>query len=249
MAQTWAFRQAVSSIAPGLDSYTKALGAVLANSLLVASQTFGSGAGSPRAYSDTVNGAWSATPIVVNDGTRGQSIATGWFLGSAAGTPTVTIQAPAGIANSNGAVVSEYTGLQTAAGTQDLNKTANPAASANPTTGATIGSVASADELVYGFVNEDSAGTAAITGIGGGTADVTIHAGQGPAIVSNVDIAAGDKDGPASGTTSVTFHFSTSQVALIMCLTFKQAASGSFDVAPLVRPSFPHHFQPRHVVA
>lgn len=232
MAQTWAFVQAASSISPGLDSYTKAFGSnVGAGALLVASQTFGSGSGSPRAFSDTKNGAWTATPVVVNDGVRGQSIATGWFLNAGAGATTVTIQAPAGIASSNGAVISEYSGIQTGAGTQDLNKTANPAASVNPTTGATVGSVAVADELVYGFVNEDSAGTAAITGIGGGTADVTIHTGQGPAIVSNVDIAAGDKNGPASGTTSVTFHFSTSQVATIMLLTFKQiVAAGTLPV-------------------
>lgn len=229
MARRWGFRQANSNIVAGGGSpYTIALTLnVLGGSLLICSSTCGAGAGGAT-FSDSLNGAWTATPFTTNDSTNNQSLTTSFFISSKAGAVTITVTCP----NSTGVggVLSEYVGIQPGV-SNDVTKGANPTATTTPTTGLSAAVVALPEELVYGVCIEDTVGTAIITGT-----DVTVETGQNPLAATsggvNVDIACGDKDGPLSGTTSTTFGFSASETAIVQLLTFKAILAGTYYASP-----------------
>lgn len=192
--------------------------AVTATNLLTASCTWGVGSGA-ASFSDSVNGAWSATVKSTNDATNNQSCSTSFFTSTAAGTPTVT----ATFANSNfrGIIISEYSGIATST-PEDGTAVGDVKAAGTTQTSSNI-TVSQSGDLIYGFIN-DVPGSATIT-----SSDVTQHggtAGQAPSIVNTVSIGAGDKTGPASGTVSVTFTFSASQSAIVQARAFKAAAGG-----------------------
>lgn len=227
MAQTWAFVKAVNNIPASSTGTTVAAvfgSAVGAGNLLVASCCWGTGTLVPS-FSDSVNGSWGASVFTQNDGPASESIATGHFPNSASGTPTVTATVPS--SNFRGIICSEYSGLQTSPLDGNIAN-ANASGTDNPNSGNT-GAVAAADDMVYGFCIEDNAGTSTVRGTPNGSADVTVHTGQNPAIVNNVSIAAGDKDGPASGVTSVTFNINPplGVAQCLQCVTFKQAVTST----------------------
>lgn len=204
---------------------------VTAGSLLVCSITWGTGTGN-ASFSDNINGAWGATVKTTNDAGNGQSVTTSYFPNSGAGTITITATTPS--ADHRGMIITEYSGVATVT-PLDGTSAGQVQAAATSHTSPTV-TVSQADDLVYGFVCEDTAGSATIS-----SSNVTIHGGstgQLPTIVNNVDIAAGDKNGPASGTTAVTFTFSTSQGAIIQCLCFKQAAAGGASVVPILMAEY-----------
>jgi len=194
-------------------------GAVGAGALLIATVTWTASTGA-ASFSDSVNGAWGATVYTVNDGGNGQSGSTGHFPGSAAGTPTVTATHVS--TSGRGIIISEYSGAATSSA---IDGTPNSQTNGNNTT-QTSGTVtvSQAGDLVYGWVMDDQNGSAIIT-----SSDVTINGGttgQGPSIAADgVDMAAGSKIGPASGTTTVTFAFTANSQCMIQCICFKIAAA------------------------
>lgn len=222
----WAWVKSANNVPASASATTiaKAFGSsVTATNLLTASCTWGVGSGAAT-FSDSVNGAWSATVKSTNDATNNQSIATSFFASTAAGTPTVT--ATFANSNSRGIIISEYSGIATSA-PEDGTAVGDVKAAGTTQTSSNI-TVSQSGDLIYGFIVEDSAGSATIT-----SGDVTQHGGTGgqaPTIVNAVDIGAGDKTGPASGTVAVTFTFSTSQTAIVQARAFKIPAAGSRPV-------------------
>lgn len=224
----WGFSKAVNQINAGnATTVVKVFGsAVAAAALIVGSVTFGLGSGA-ASFADDVNGAWGGTVYTVNDSGNNQSISTSFIANSAAGTPTVT--ATFASCDHSGGIYSEYSGVATSSpidGTPSGQAQGNGTTHTSPTV-----TVSQAGDLVYGFIVEDTVGTRTISGSGG----LTIHANQGPAIVNSVNIAAGDKNGPASGTVTAAFGFSATAGAIIQCLCFKAAAAGT--KAPIFRHS------------
>lgn len=189
-------------------------GAVAAGNLLWAGATWGDGTGSAT-FSDSVNGAWTATVLTVNDGSNGQSISLAYRLSTAAGTPTVTATVP----NSawRGIIVTEEDGV----GAQDVSAGQTTAATTSPSSGSTA-AVTTPFSVAFGFICNSGGQTAAIS-----SADVAINGGTGgqnpaPDLPGGLpDIAAGNryfKGGAA--TTSVTFLTNTSAVSMVAAMIF-----------------------------
>lgn len=228
----WAYVKSANNIpAPGAGTtVAKAYGsAVTATNLLTASCTWGVGSGA-ASFSDSVNGSWTATVKSTNDATNNQSVSTSFFASTASGTPTVT--ATFASADSRGIIISEYSGVATST-PEDGTAVGDVKAAGTTQTSSNI-TVSQSGDLIYGFIVEDSTGTATIT-----STDVTQHdgtGGQAPTIVNAVDIGAGDKTGPASGTVSVTFTFSLSKAAIVQARAFKAAAAGGAANAMLLMP-------------
>lgn len=194
--------------------------AVAAGALLVASATWGTGAGGAT-FADTVNLTWTATVVTVNDGGNACSFSTSYFPNSAVGTPIVTATVP--LADNRGIIITEYSGVATSSPV-DGTPSATAIGSGTTKTSGTV-TVSQANDLVYGFVVDDGNGSATIT-----STNVTIHGGatgQNPAVSNSVAMAAGDKTGPASGTTTTVFTFSVSGAAIILCMCFKQATAST----------------------
>ena len=217
MAQTWAWVSSLNNVTASGTGTTLAKAYSpnnTAGNFLSAWGTWGTGT-SGATFADTANGTWSATVKTTNDAGNGQSISSCFFANCAAGANTVTMTTPS--SDHRGLIIREASGIVTVSPEDGTAAGSTQTAGTSHTTNTVT--VSQADDMVVGFIIEDSAGSATIT------SSSTIHSGDGPAIVNNVDIACADKNGPASGTTSVAFTFSTSQTAILQCRCFKQAAA------------------------
>jgi len=211
----------------------KAFGSnVGAASLIVASTTWGGSTGGGT-FADTANLAYTATVYTINDGGNACSLSTGHFANSAAGANTVTATVP--LADNRGMIITEYSGVATSSEI-DGTPVAHTQAGATSHTSNTV-TVSQSGDLVYGYIVDDGNGAATIT-----SASMTIHdgtAGQAPSISNSVAMAAGDKIGPASGTTSVNFVFSIGGACIISCICFKAASGAAFLAAANTRSKQP----------
>lgn len=217
MAWAWVKSDSVIPAAGAGTTSVKAFtGGNTAGNFLFAMAVWG-GATGGATFADTANLAWTATVKTTNDGGNTQSMSSCFFPNCAGGANTVT--ATAALADFRGMVIREASGIVTTS-PEDGTAAGNVNGASTTQTSPSV-TVSQANDMVVGCVCEDTAGTAAIT-----SSDVTIHANDRPAISNNVNIACGDKNGPASGAVTATFAFGSSQGALIQCRCFKQAAGG-----------------------